>query len=72
MRPGDEERVTIIGAGIQDVALDVFAKLEAGDILFVDSTHVSKIASDVNYIFFEILPVLQKGVYIHIHDIYID
>ena len=70
MRPGDEERVTIIGAGIQDVALDVFAKLEAGDILFVDSTHVSKIASDVNYIFFEILPVLQKGVYIHIHDIY--
>ena len=32
----------------------------AGDILFIDSTHVSKIDSDVNYIFFKILPALPK------------
>lgn len=70
LRPGDRERITIINSGIQDVDLEVFAQLEAGDILFVDSTHVSKVASDVNSIFFEILPVLQKGVYVHIHDIY--
>src|SRR5690606_17050723 len=42
----------------------------ANDILFIDSTHVSKINSDVNYIFFEILPRLASGVYIHFHDIF--
>ncbi|NJR65857.1 MAG: class I SAM-dependent methyltransferase, partial [Leptolyngbyaceae cyanobacterium CRU_2_3] len=41
-----------------------------GDILFIDSTHVAKTGSDVNYIFGEILPNLQTGVYIHIHDIF--
>ena len=40
------------------------------DILFIDSTHVSKLGSDVNRIFFEILPTLQPGVLIHFHDIF--
>ena len=31
---------------------------------------MSKINSEVNYLFFEILPRLRKGVYIHIHDIF--
>jgi hypothetical protein len=43
--------------------------LEVGDILFIDSSHVSKIGSDVNYIFLRILPKLKKGVIIHFHDI---
>jgi len=41
-----------------------------GDILFVDSTHVSKLGSDVNWIFFEILPRLRSGVLVHIHDVF--
>ncbi|MCZ8539210.1 hypothetical protein [Psychrobacillus psychrodurans] len=41
-----------------------------GDILFIDSYHVSKIGSDVNYIIFEILPKLKPGVRIHFHDIF--
>jgi hypothetical protein len=44
--------------------------LKANDILFIDSTHVSKTNSDVNYLFFEILPRLQTGVLVHIHDIF--
>lgn len=44
--------------------------LEENDILFIDSSHVSKIGSDVNHIFFEILPRLKRGVYIHFHDIF--
>ena len=40
------------------------------DVLFIDSTHVSKVGSDVNYIFFEILPRLRSGVHIHFHDIF--
>jgi hypothetical protein len=66
----DRERVSVIPKRLQDVPLDVFAQLEANDILFIDSTHVSKVGSDVNRAFFEILPALGRGVHIHIHDIF--
>jgi hypothetical protein len=55
---------------VQTVALSVFDRLEAGDVLFIDSSHVSKTGSDVNYLFFEVLPRLKAGVKIHIHDIF--
>jgi hypothetical protein len=44
--------------------------LESNDVLFVDSTHVSKIDSDVNHLFFRILPRLRPGVVVHLHDIF--
>jgi hypothetical protein len=50
--------------------MEIFCGLEENDILFIDSTHVTKINSDVNKIIFEILPKLQKGVLIHFHDIF--
>lgn len=53
---------------IRDIPLELFQKMESGDILFVDSSHVSKYASDVNHIFFNILPQLNAGVLIHFHD----
>ncbi len=65
----DRHRIDIIPRRVQDVSLDRFSALHAGDILFVDSSHVSKVGSDVNTIFFHILPALQSGVYIHFHDI---
>jgi len=49
---------------IQNIDLNTFSKLEAGDILF-DSSHVSKIGSDVNYIIFNIPPIFKQGVFIH-------
>jgi hypothetical protein len=55
---------------VQEVDLSVFSVLQPGDILFVDSSHVSKTGSDVNHIFFNILPVIQPGVIIHFHDIF--
>ncbi|WP_338790911.1 class I SAM-dependent methyltransferase [Bernardetia sp. MNP-M8] len=55
---------------VQNIPLSVFEELEAGDILFIDSTHVSKTGSDVNYLLFEVLPALKSGVFIHIHDIF--
>jgi predicted O-methyltransferase YrrM len=66
----ETDKINLIEKGLQDVPLEVFEQLESGDVLFIDSTHVSKIDSDVNYLFFEILPRLKKGVYIHIHDIF--
>jgi hypothetical protein len=55
---------------VENVNLDIFEKLEDGDILFIDSSHVARFGSDVNHIFFEILPRLKKGVYVHIHDVF--
>jgi hypothetical protein len=66
----DKERIRIITDRIQDVNIEEFCGLSEGDILLIDSTHVSKVGSDVNYIFHEILPCLKKGVYIHFHDIF--
>ena len=67
--PEDRDRVRVLAEKVYDVELDTFAQLEAGDILFVDSSHVDKIGSDVNDIFFRILPALRPGVYVHFHDI---
>ena len=66
----DLERVDILDRGVQEIALDRFRALEANDILFIDSTHVAKVGSDVNYIFAEVLPALRPGVYVHFHDVF--
>jgi predicted O-methyltransferase YrrM len=66
----DKEVVNIISTKLQEVSLEQFSALQENDILFIDSTHVTKVNSDVNYIFFEILPSLNSGVYIHFHDIF--
>ena len=55
---------------VQDVDLAVFAELKAGDILFIDSSHVLKAASDVHYEYLHILPSLPSGVIVHIHDVF--
>lgn len=56
---------------IQDLPLSEFSRLEENDILFIDSSHVLKIGSDVQYEILEILPRLDKGVIVHIHDIFL-
>jgi hypothetical protein len=68
VRPGD--RVEIVEAPVQAVDRSVFDQLAAGDILFIDSSHVTKIGSDVNLLFLEILPRLPSGVRVHVHDMF--
>lgn len=70
IKPADTEKIELVEKRLQDIPLEKFGSLVEGDILFIDSTHVSKVGSDVNYIFFEILPYLNKGVFIHFHDIF--
>jgi predicted O-methyltransferase YrrM len=65
----DRKHVKILERKVQDVPLEVFTKLEKNDILFIDSSHVSKFGSDVNHLFFNVLPILSPGVFIHFHDI---
>jgi hypothetical protein len=69
LKDKDHARIRVISKRLQDVSLNEFAKLQKNDMLFIDSTHVAKLGSDVNYIFFDILPSLNPGVYVHIHDI---
>jgi predicted O-methyltransferase YrrM len=70
IRPADRDQITLLTEKVQDVDLSNFDALGQNDILFIDSTHVSKIHSDVNWIFFEILPRLNKGVFVHLHDVF--
>lgn len=55
---------------VQEVHLEEFEKLTESDILFIDSSHVLKLGSDVQFIFLEVLPRLNKGVFVHFHDIF--
>jgi predicted O-methyltransferase YrrM len=70
LRQEDRQRVEIITHRVQDVPVARFEALDANDILFIDSSHVSKIGSDVNYLVGEILPALRRGVYVHAHDLF--
>lgn len=64
------DNYTLIRSFVQDLPLDVFDQLEENDILFIDSSHVTKTYSDVNHLLFKVLPRLKKGVIIHVHDIF--
>lgn len=70
MTKTDRESTRVLPQVVQDVPLEEFERLQANDILFVDSSHVAKIGSDVNDILFRILPALAPGVYIHVHDVF--
>jgi predicted O-methyltransferase YrrM len=66
-----DHRLTLEASPLQDLPLDVFADLGKGDIVFIDSTHVCRIGSDVQYELLEILPRLAPGVLVHLHDIFL-
>jgi hypothetical protein len=61
----------LIEEKVQDVPLAEFTALQAGDVLFIDSSHVAKTGSDVNFLYFDVLPRLKPGVRVHIHDIFL-
>ena len=61
----------LISTPVQDVPPALFETLEAGDILFIDSSHVAKIGSDVCFEFLRILPLVAPGVVVQVHDIFL-
>jgi hypothetical protein len=56
---------------VQRLPPEFFDELGSDDVLFVDSSHVSKIGSDVNYLVLDVLPRLHEGVLVHFHDIFL-
>lgn len=63
--------VRVVRRPVQEIPARAFERLQENDILFLDSSHVMAIGSDVQHEFFEILPRLRPGVYIHFHDIFL-
>lgn len=64
-------KITLITEKLENVDINLFKKLKKNDILFIDSSHVVKINSDVMFYFNSIFPILNDEVYIHIHDIFL-
>jgi predicted O-methyltransferase YrrM len=60
----------IIPSQVQGISLTEFTSLSANDMLFIDSSHVLAIGSDVQFLFLEALPRLRPGVLVHVHDIF--
>jgi hypothetical protein len=56
---------------VQDVPREFFEALEPGDALFIDGSHCCKTGSDVNHLLFNVIPLLDPGVQIHFHDIFL-
>jgi predicted O-methyltransferase YrrM len=66
---GSETHLTVHETIVQHLPLSFFTALEANDILFIDSSHVLKLGSDVAFLFLGVLPRLAPGVVVHVHDI---
>ncbi len=71
LRRGIPGIAQVIEERVQIVPQTLYDELEAGDILFIDSSHVSKTGSDVNELLLEVVPNLRPGVRIHVHDIFL-
>ena len=70
LRNDDADRVTILEKKVQEVPVELFRSLGAGDLLFIDSSHVIKCGGDLQFLMFEVLPHLPSGVFVHFHDIF--
>jgi hypothetical protein len=66
----DEAGLEVVTNMVQNLPISVVDQLMPNDILFVDSSHVAKVGSDVNHIIFNLLPRIKKGVYVHFHDVF--
>jgi predicted O-methyltransferase YrrM len=58
-----------IPALLRDADPALFNSLEAGDVLFIDSSHIAMPGTDVDRLFLDVLPRLKSGVLVHVHDI---
>jgi len=56
---------------VQAAPPGLFDSLKAGDMLFMDSSHILMPGSDVDLLLNRVLPRLPAGVLVHIHDIFL-
>lgn len=66
----EDTGVSIIRKKIEDMDVSFFSELEGDDILFIDSSHIIRPQGDVLFEYLELLPTLNEGVIVHVHDIF--
>jgi hypothetical protein len=70
LKEDDREQVALVQDEVQNVPLSEFSSLGAGDLLFVDSSHVVKAGNDLYFLLFDVIPQLAEGVVVHFHDVF--
>lgn len=66
----EQSGVSVIRKKVEEVSLSFFSQLNENDILFIDSSHIIRPQGDVVFEYLQLLPSLNKGVIVHIHDIF--
>ena len=66
----EETGVSVIRNKIEEVDKKIFQELGEGDILFIDSSHIIRPQGDILFEYLELLPSLNRGVIVHVHDIF--
>jgi predicted O-methyltransferase YrrM len=71
LRAGTTRTISVRRVPVQEAPPEAFAALEAGDMLFIDSSHVLSTGSDVHRLFLHVIPRLAPGVLVHVHDVFL-
>jgi len=66
----EQTGVEVMRKKVEDIDKSFFARLGANDILFIDSSHIIRPQGDVLFEYLELLPMLNAGVIVHAHDIF--
>ena len=61
----------VVREPLEAISLDIFDRLESGDILYVDNSHRVFMNSDATVIFLDVIPKLKPGVLVEIHDVFL-
>jgi len=67
----ENSSITLFEEQLINIDTKLFETLTKNDILFIDSSHAIKMNSDVMFYFGKIFPILNSGVHIQIHDIFL-
>lgn len=66
----EEAGISVNRTKVEEVDISFFSQLQENDILFIDSSHMIRPQGDVLFEYLELLPSLNKGVIVHVHDIF--
>jgi predicted O-methyltransferase YrrM len=66
----EELDATVVRTPVELLGPDFFSELDEGDVLFIDSSHVTHPGGDVTYLLLEVVPALRPGVLVHVHDVF--
>lgn len=62
--------IQLLRQKVEDIDIELFSSLDSSDLLFIDSSHIIRPQGDVLHEYLEIVPKLNKGVFVHVHDIF--